>query len=156
MAKKIDLATAPTRFGSRYPSPFDAPCLERKRWRLGDAAGLTQFGVNLLRLAPGVWSAQRHWHASEDEFVYVVEGEVVLITDAGEETFHAGDSAGFKAGDPDAHHFLNRSESEVVLLEIGTRSPVLDEANYPDIDLQMRDGRFEHREGTPYEAKPKG
>jgi len=155
-AKKIDLAAAPTRFGTRYPSPFDAPCRERKRWCLGDAAGLTQFGVNLLRLAPGVWSSQRHWHAGEDEFVYVVEGEVVLVTNAGEETLRAGDSAGFKAGDPDGHHFLNRSDREAVLLEVGTRSPVVDEADYPDIDLQMRNGRFERRDGTPYDTKPRG
>jgi len=86
---------APLGSGTRYPHPFDGPCKERTWHRLGDAAGLTQFGVNLLRLAPGVWSSQRHWHSHEDEFVRVLEGEVVLVTDAGEETMRVGDSAGF-------------------------------------------------------------
>src|ERR1700723_3558755 len=94
MPRKIDLATAPTRFGTAYPAPFDAPCVARRRWRLGAAAGLTQFGANLLRLPPGSWSSQRHWHTHEDELVYVLEGEVVLVTDAGEETLRPGDCAG--------------------------------------------------------------
>ena len=102
--KTIDIALAPTRAGSRYPPPYDAPCRERFRWRLGEAAGLSQFGVNLQRLPPGQWSSQRHWHSHEDEFVWVVEGEVVLVTGAGEEVLRAGDCAGFKAGDPDGHH----------------------------------------------------
>src|SRR5579875_3511299 len=98
VSKKIDLDSAPVTAGTRYPPPHDAPCRARFRTRLGDAAGLTQFGVNLLRLPPGAWSSQRHWHSAEDEFVYVVEGEVVLVTDAGEETLRAGDCAGFEAG----------------------------------------------------------
>src|SRR6476661_1222240 len=107
--KKIDLAAAPTRFGTRYPPPYDQPCQGRRRWQLGEAAGLTQFGVNLLRLDPGVWSSQRHWHTAEDEFVMVLEGEVVLVTEAGEEVLRAGDCAGFRAGEPDAHQLQNRS-----------------------------------------------
>lgn len=150
--KKIAVESAPTRFGSRYPAPFDERCKERKRWQLGDAAGLSQFGVNLLRLPAGQWSSQRHWHAREDEFVYVLEGEVVLVTDAGEETLKAGDCAGFKAGVPDGHHLQNRSGREAVVLEIGSRDAVGDAAAYPDIDLLMPSGGmgYTHRDGKPY------
>src|SRR5262245_30054850 len=100
---KINLETAPTGKGTRYPAPFDAPCKERRWVRLGDAAGLTQFGANLVTLAPGVWSSQRHWHSHEDEFVYVLEGELVLVTDAGDETMRPGDCAAFKAGERNGH-----------------------------------------------------
>src|SRR5690348_6647438 len=100
--KKIDISAAKVSIGSGYPAPYDEPCRQRKRLRLGDVAALTQFGVNLLRLPPGVWSSQRHWHTAEDEFVYVLEGEVVLVTDDGEEVLRAGDCAGFKAGDSNA------------------------------------------------------
>ena len=120
--KKIDIAKAEHLTGSGYPSPHDEPCRNRERWRLGDVAGLTQFGVNLLRLAPGAWSSQRLWHTHEDEFVYVLEGEVALVTDAGEEVLRAGDCAGFKAGDRDGHHLINRSDKEAVLLEVGGRT----------------------------------
>src|SRR5450432_3893378 len=102
--KKIDLASVPVTSGSRYPPPHDAPCQARTRKRLGLAGGLTEFGVNLLTLPPGAWSSQRHWHSHEDEFVWVVAGEVVLVTDTGEETLRPGDCAAFKAGDPDGHH----------------------------------------------------
>jgi uncharacterized cupin superfamily protein len=101
MGKRIDIAALNSVVGTLYPPPFDEPCRARERKRLGDAAGLTQFGVNLLRLPPGAWSSQRHWHAKEDEFVYVLSGEVVLVTDAGEEVLRAGDCAGFKRSDPD-------------------------------------------------------
>ncbi len=150
--KKIDLATAPTRMGTAYPAPFDAPCKDRKRWKLGDAAGLTQFGVNLLRLPPGSWSAQRHWHMAEDEFVYVLEGELVLVTDAGEEVLRAGDCAGFKCGDADGHHLQNRSDKEAVILEVGSRKPGEDAVDYPDIDLKLDRGvkSYLHKDGTPY------
>ena len=96
--KKIDLETAPLVRGSDYPAPFDAACQGRTRRRLARAAGLTQFGVNLQRLPPGQWSSQRHWHTHDEEFVYVLEGEVVLVTDEGEEVLRAGDCAGFAAG----------------------------------------------------------
>ena len=89
MPKKIDVAAARKVAGTLYPAPYDEPCLKRHRTRLGDAAGLTQFGVNLCRLPPGAWSAQRHWHEREDEFVYVLEGEVTLVSDAGEEVCSA-------------------------------------------------------------------
>ena len=152
MPAKIDLESAPTRFGTGYPEPFAGPCARRAKWRLGDAAGLTQFGVNLLRLPPGQWSAQRHWHHHEDEFVYVLEGEVVLVTDAGEETLKAGDCAGFKAGVADGHCLQNRSDREAVLLEVGTRHPGGDGADYPDIDLLLRPGdkTWLHRDGTAW------
>ena len=149
---KIDIDAAPTRFGTGYPPPYDAPCLERKRWKLGDAAGLTQFGVNLQRLAPGVWSSQRHWHTAEDEFVWVVAGEVVLVTEAGEQTLRAGDCAGFAAGAADGHCLQNRSGAEAVILEVGSRRPDEDGCDYPDIDLMLKPGEtgYSHKDGTPY------
>jgi uncharacterized cupin superfamily protein len=152
---KIDIDAAPTRVGTGYPPPFDAPCRERRRWKLGDAAGLDQFGVNLLRLPPGQWSSQRHWHTAEDEFVWVVEGEVVLVTEAGEEILRAGDCAGFKAGVADGHHLQNRSDREAVLLEVGSRRPGDDGADYPDIDLILKAGEttYRHRDGAPYDAQ---
>jgi len=157
MARKIDQEKAPTRFGTGYPPPHDAPCAERRRWKLGDAAGLTQFGVNLLRLPPGQWSSQRHWHLTEDEFVFVLEGEVVLVTDAGEETLRAGDCAGFKAGEPDGHHLVNRSDRQAVMLEIGSRAEGTDAVDYPDIDLAVKAGvaGYSHKDGTPYDSVTK-
>ena len=149
---KIDIDKAPTRFGSAYPPPFDAPCANRRRWKLGDAAGLTQFGVNLMRLAPGVWSSQRHWHTAEDEFVWVVSGEVVLVTDDGEEVLRAGDCSGFKACVANGHQIQNRSGAEAVLLEIGTRAPDTDHSDYPDLDMVVGpDEVYRHRDGTPYD-----
>jgi uncharacterized cupin superfamily protein len=138
--------------GSGYPAPFDAPCAARARQRLGDAAGLTDYGVNLLRLPAGAWSSQRHWHTAEDEFVYVLEGELVLVTDAGEEILRAGDCAGFKAGVKDGHHLQNRSKHDAVVLEVGSRKAVDDEGEYPDIDMCFLkdDAGYVHRDGTPY------
>ena len=152
MAKRIDVARLTPTIGTLYPPPFDAPCRARERTRLGDAAGLTQYGVNLLRLPPGAWSSQRHWHTKSDELIHVVSGEVVLVTDGGEEILRAGDSAGFKAGDRNGHHFQNRSTGDVVLLEIGTRVEG-DAGAYSDIDmitLAGQPGGFAHRDGTPY------
>jgi uncharacterized cupin superfamily protein len=138
---KIDLSTAPRGSGTRYPAAFAAPCKARTWFRLGDAAGLTQFGVNLLRLAPGVWSSQRHWHALEDEFVHVLEGEVVLVEDEGEHTLHPGDCAGFKAGVRNGHCFQNRSNGDVVLLVVGSRNDG-DYGEYSDIDMAFTPGRY--------------
>ena len=153
MKKRIDAATLTTVVGTLYPPPFDAPCRARERTRLGDAAGLTQFGVNLLRLPPGAWSSQRHWHTSGDEFVYVLSGEVVLVTDGGEEVLRAGDAAGFAARDANGHCLQNRSDREARVLEIGTRVPG-DTAYYPNIDLVAPAGGtpavYTHRDGTPY------
>ncbi len=104
---KIDVAAVPKRKGSGYPPPFDAPCADRVRQRLGNAGGLTDFGVNLMRLPPGSWSTQRHWHSAEDEFVYVLEGEVTLIEDGGAQTLlRAGDCAAFPKGSGNGHHMI--------------------------------------------------
>jgi uncharacterized cupin superfamily protein len=152
MTKKIDVNSAATVIGSRYPAPYDAPCVKRFRRCLGDAAGLSHFGVNLTRLPAGTWSSQRHWHTAEDEFIYVVEGELVLVTDAGEEILRAGDCAGFKAGLPDGHHLQNRSGNDALFLEVGSRRPDVDEVAYPDIDLKALKGRagYAHTDGQPY------
>jgi uncharacterized cupin superfamily protein len=158
MSKKIDPNAAPTVAGSSYPAPYDAPCAERLRRRIADVAGLTQFGVNLTRLPPGCWSSQRHWHTREDEFVFIVEGEAVLVTSSGEETLRAGDCAGFKASSADGHHLQNRSDRDVLLLEVGARRPEDDEVFYPDIDLRILKGRggFAHNDEVPYpESKPR-
>jgi uncharacterized cupin superfamily protein len=152
--KKIDIGQAPTRFGTLYPEPYDVPCRDRKRWRLGAAAGLTDFGVNLCRLPPGAWSSQRHWHSHDDEFVYVLEGEVVLVTDAGEEVLAAGDCAGFKAGEADGHHLQNRSDREVVVLEVGANHAE-GVAEYPDIDLRAIASGYVHKDGRGYPAGPR-
>lgn len=153
MAKRIDPATLPVRIGTLYPPPFDEPCLSRERRALGDAAGLTQFGVNLLRLPPGAWSSQRHWEEEEDEFIYVLAGEVVLVTDAGEEVLRPGDAAGFKAGDPDGHCLQNRSAADVLVLEVGTRIQG-SMSTYSDIDMKtLPDGAgapYGRKDGTPY------
>ena len=149
--KKIDISAAPTKHGTRYPAPFDAKCRDRLRWRLGLSAGLTQFGVNLQRLPPGAWSSQRHWHSHEDDFVMVLEGEVVLVTDHGEEWLGAGDCAGFPAGDANGHHLQNRSDRVAVLLEIGADRPGEDTCDYPDIDLKVNsDGDYTDRKGRTY------
>lgn len=147
---KIDIETAEVSTGSRYPAPFDEPCRDKRRWRLGDVAGLTQFGVNLLRMAPGAWSSQRHWHTTEDEFLWVLEGEVVLVSDEGEEVLKAGDCAGFKAGVANGHHLQNRSGAEAVVLEVGTRDWVNDRCDYPDIDMQADADGYLRRDGTRY------
>lgn len=152
MNKKIQIGQAPVVSGSRYPAPYDAPCRERLRRCLGNASGLSQFGVNLTRLPPGTWSSQRHWHSAEDEFIYVLEGELVLVTNDGEELLKQGNAAGFKAGVANAHHLQNRTDRDALYLEIGTRSARVgaDQVDYPDIDLQIRDGHYAHRDGTPY------
>src|ERR1700691_4051676 len=153
MGKRLDLAAIKIVTGSGYPAPFDQPCRSRRRQRLGNAAALTQFGVNRLCLPAGAWSSQRHWHTLEDELIYVLSGEVMLITEHGEELLCAGDAAGVKAGEPNGHCLQTRSATEAVLLEIGGRT-VGDVVQYPDIDLVARaEGAaalFTHRDGTPY------
>jgi uncharacterized cupin superfamily protein len=148
---KIEIDRLPVREGSGYPAPHHEPCLARSRRALGDGAGLTQFGVNLMRLKPGGWSSQRHWHTHEDEFVWIVEGEVVLVTDAGEQVLRAGDCAGFPAGAPNGHHLQNRSDRDAVLLEVGSRRPDEDRCDYPDLDMIVGpDNVYRHRDGTAY------
>jgi uncharacterized cupin superfamily protein len=153
MTKRIDPAVLSPVIGTQYPPPFDLPCRARERKKLGDAAGLTQFGVNLLRLPPGAWSSQRHWHTEGDEFVYVLAGEVALVSDAGAEVLRAGDAAGFKAGDRDGHCLQNRSQSDALVLEIGTRLDS-DAAYYPEIDMVAppsgEPALYTRRDGTPY------
>lgn len=150
MAKRIEAAALKAILGTDYPPPFDQPCLSRERRRLGDVAGLTQFGVNLLRLPPSTWSSQRHWETKSDEFVYVLSGEVVLVTDAGEEVLRPGDAAGFRAGDPDGHCLQNRSALDALLIEIGSRFDD-DAAYYSDIDMKvLAGGEYVHLDGTPY------
>jgi uncharacterized cupin superfamily protein len=151
---KLDLTSVAVRTGSSYPAPFDKIAAGRSRQRLGDAGGLTQFGVNLLQLPPGAWSSQRHWHSAEDEFVYVVSGEVVLVTDKGEEVLRAGDCAAFPRNTPDGHHLINKSGATAVCLEVGTRMPE-DFTYYPDIDLLFDPsvGNYTHKDGTPYASR---
>lgn len=136
-----------------YPAPFAARVAGRQKTGLGDFFGLTNFGVNLTRLAPGAQSALRHAHRVQDEFIYILEGTPTLVTDAGETELAPGMCAGFKAGTGDAHHLVNRSAGEVVYLEIGDRLPG-DAATYPDDDLQavQVDGRWviSHKDGRPY------
>ena len=148
---KIDIASVAKVTGTGYPPPFDAPCAERIRQRLGNAGGLKDFGVNLMHLPPGNWSSQRHWHTHEDEFVYVLEGEVVLIEDAGETMLRAGDCAAFAKNTGNGHHMINRSDATAVYLEIGSRSRE-DLTTCSDIDMMSAaaDGRFGHKDGTRY------
>lgn len=148
---RIDMALVPIRKGSGYPPPFDAPCATRTRQRLGDAGGLSDFGVNLMTLPPGGWSSQRHWHSHEDEFVHVLQGELVLVEDAGETLLRAGDSATFPKGTGNGHHMINRSPSVAIYLEVGSRDRQ-DLTTCSDIDLKSAnaDGRFVHKDGTPY------
>lgn len=149
----IDAGDAPARTGSGYPAPFAAQMGDRLRRRLGDVFGLTAFGVNLARLGPGAHSALRHAHHLEDEFVYILEGTPTLLTDAGETPLRPGMCAGFKAGTGDGHALVNRSDAEVLYLEIGARC-VGETVDYPDVDLRgaTLDGRWTylHKDGTPY------
>ena len=148
---KIDIAAVPERKGAGYPPQFNALCGERVRQRLGDAGRLMDFGVNLMRLPPGNWSSQRHWHSHEDEFVHVLEGELTLIEDGGETVLRAGDCAAFPKGSGNGHHMINRSGVTAVYLEVGSRQSA-DVTTCSDIDMMSSnaDGRFLHKDGTPY------
>ena len=150
---KIDIHAIPEVNACGYPAPFHEIAKGRFRKRLGNAGGLTQFGVNLCRLEPGSASSQRHWHEKEDEFVYVLDGEVVLIEDGGETVLRPGEAASFKAGVANGHHLVNRSAGDALLLEIGTRAAG-EGAHYSDLDMQVvvdeSGSRYLHRNGTPY------
>jgi uncharacterized cupin superfamily protein len=148
---KIDIATVPVRRGTGYPPPFDAPCAERTRRRLGNAGGLRDFGVNFMTLPPGAWSSQRHWHSDEDEFVYVLEGTLTLVEDAGETVLKAGECAAFPKGTGNGHHMINKSSTTALYLEIGSRNSQ-DLTTCSDIDMMSSnaDGRFVHKDGSPY------
>jgi len=150
---KIDIAKLPTDSINMYPDPFWQPIKGRERKRLGNAVGLSQFGVNLTTLKPGTWSSQRHWHRNEDEFVYVLEGEVVLCEEHGETVLKPGDAAGWKANSGVGHCLINRGTRDAVYIEVGTRT-VNDTVVYSDIDMRLeRDKtgtRYLHKTGEPY------
>jgi len=149
----LDPSSVPARKGSVYRHPYREQLAGRQKRALGDALGLTHFGVNLVELGPGAWSSPRHWHSREDEFVYVLDGELTLVTEDGERRLTAGMAAGFPAGVEDGHHLVNRSDGPARYLEVGSRF-VDDVAFYPDIDLVGRNGSggrvFTNRKGEPY------
>ncbi len=151
---KIDIDTAPSRTGSSYPGDLKRSNEDKLRVRLGDAVGLTQFGVNLSTIPPGSASALRHWHKHQDEFVWVVDGEVVLVDDSGETVLRTGDAAGFTAGDGNGHCIVNRSDRPAKILEVGTRTPT-EHVQYPDNDLVLditeTGVRWTREDGTPYD-----
>jgi uncharacterized cupin superfamily protein len=150
---KIDIAKIPVDTVCMYPDPFHKPIAGRGRQRLGDAVGLSQFGVNLTTLKPGTSSSQRHWHRNEDEFVYVIKGEIVLCEDHSETVLKPGDAAGWKADSGQAHCLINRTQEDAVYLEVGART-VNETVVYSDIDMRLeRDktgGRYLKKTGEPY------
>ena len=156
---KIDIAIIPVDTVTNYPDPFWKPLAGRARKRLGNAVGLTQFGVNLTTLQPGAWSSQRHWHRNEDEFIYVLEGELVLREDHGEAVLKPGDTAGWRANGGIGHCLINRTQQDAVYLEIGTRL-INETVVYSDIDMRLeRDktgARYLHKTGEPYPARKAG
>ncbi len=151
----VDQAAAPVKTGSIYPPPYDAMMAGRSSIRLGQAGGLTQFGANVVILAPGAKSSLRHWHRHEDEFVLVTEGHVTLVEDAGPTVMAPGDCAAFPAGVADGHHFINHTDAEARFLVLGSKA-AHEVATYSDVDLvvELKDGAavFTHRDGSPYRA----
>ena len=150
----IDPREIEARTGTGYPEPFRENVVARTKRALGDAFGLSRYGVNLVDLSPGTWSSQRHWHTHEDEFIYVISGQLTLIADAGEQILTAGMVAGFPAGDSNGHHLINKSNEMASYLEIGDRNSQ-DEVFYPDIDLLYKlndkeEREFTNRDGVPY------
>jgi uncharacterized cupin superfamily protein len=150
---KVDIAKVPVKSGTFYPAEFQAECLGRHKQALGDVVGLTQFGVNITRISPGAASALRHWHEQEDEFIYMLEGELVLAENGGEVVLKPGDAAGFKAGSGNAHRLINRTSRDAVYFEVGTRS-TNERVHYPDVDLELvrdeKGRRYLRRSGEPY------
>ena len=148
---RLDLSSIPVVSGTDYPEPFAQAVDGRTRQALGDVGGLTRFGVNLVELQPGAASSQRHWHSHEDEFVMMVSGELVLITDEGETLMRAGDCAAFPAGKPNGHQLVNRSWGPGVFLVVGSRDKA-DIATYPDVDLRFEGATnsYTHKDGSPY------
>jgi uncharacterized cupin superfamily protein len=150
---KIDLASVPVKTGTIYPAPYDAEVAGRSSLRLGDAGGLTQFGVNIVILAPGAKSSMRHWHLNEDEFVMVTMGSCTLMQDNGPTIMHPGDCAAFPAGVPDGHCFINHTAEEARFLVVGTKAKT-ETATYSDIDLKVHQGggvnRFTYKDGTDW------
>ena len=148
---RLDLSSIPVVKGTGYPEPFAELVDGRSRQALGDAGGLSQFGANLVELQPGAASSQRHWHSHEDEFVMMVSGELVLVTDEGETIMRAGDCAAFPAGRPNGHHLVNRGWGPGVFLCVGSRVKE-DVASYPDVDLRYDNATeaYTRKDGTPY------
>jgi len=151
----LDPMSVTPRTTSPYPTEaLRAPLAGRAKRALGEALGLRNFGVNLVHLAPGAHSSARHWHERQDEFIYVLEGEITLVTDAGARALGPGTCAGFPAGKPDGHHLVNRGDSVAIYLEVGDRMPG-ERVHYPDADLEGRTPnaatRFFHKDGTPYD-----
>jgi uncharacterized cupin superfamily protein len=154
---KIDIAKIPAQAIASYPKEFATVISGREKQKIGDVVGLTQFGVNITRIKAGSASALRHCHEQEDEFIYVLEGEITLIEDGGATVLHPGDAAGFKAGVANGHHLVNKSARDALYLEIGTRAKH-ERAHYPDVDLVGQKDehgfRFSHRSGEPYPKEP--
>ncbi len=158
MMPKLDLSQVPQKTGSIYPEPYAGMMQGRSSLRLGDAGGLTQFGVNLVTLQPGAMSSLRHWHLNEDEFVMVTEGECVLVDDAGETLMRPGDCAAFPANTPNGHHFLNRSDRPARFLVVGTKARQ-ETATYSDVDMMVHmtqgaggGARFTYKDGTDWQG----
>ncbi|MCA3260712.1 MAG: cupin domain-containing protein [Telmatospirillum sp.] len=147
----LDPKTIAPRVGTNYPEPYRSKLGGREKRVVGDAVGLKNFGVNLVRLPPGAMSAMRHWHTRQDEFVYVLEGTAMLLSDAGKTPIPAGSCAGFPAGTPDGHCIVNETDRDVVYLEVGDRTSG-DVSTYPDADMM---GKFVHswamtrKDGSP-------
>lgn len=152
-ATPIDPVALQAKNSSGYPEPYRSQVLPREKRALGDVAGLTRIGINHTTLFPGVASSMRHWHTHEDELVFVLSGEVVLVTDAGEQALKAGQCAGFPAGLKNGHHLINRGPVPAVYLEISNRDPA-DAASYPDVDLRWNapdsPQQYSHKDGRAY------
>ena len=152
---KLDLTQVPVKSGTIYPAPYDAEVKGRSSLRLGDAGGLTQFGVNIVILAPGAKSSLRHWHLNEDEFVMITHGECTLMQDAGPTTLQVGDCAAFPAGVPDGHCFINHTGAEARFLVVGSKAKA-ETATYSDVDLQVHQAggvnRFTYKDGTNWKG----
>ena len=152
---KIDLSTVPVKTGTIYPAPYAAEVVGRSSLRLGEAGGLTQFGVNIVILPPGAKSSMRHWHLNEDEFVMVIAGACTMLLDAGPTIMHPGDCAAFPAGKPDGHCFVNHTDAEARFLVVGTKS-VAEQATYAEVDLMVHQdsgvNRWTYKDGTDWQG----
>jgi uncharacterized cupin superfamily protein len=149
---RIDLDTIPQTNRTGYPPPFNEAVAGRLQRRLSPATGLAEFGVSHVVLKPGAWSSQRHWHEGEDEFLVMIEGEAVLVDDAGDHLLRTGDCAAFPKGERNGHHLQNRSEGDCAFIVVGAGRS--EGGDYPDIDMRFTaEGNYVHKDGTPYEAK---
>lgn len=148
---KIDPDACPESHGTTYPDPYRDPVRDRRWRRIGAGAGLTDFGANLVTLAPGVWSSQRHWHEKDDELLVMLEGELVLVEDEGRTLLRAGDIAAWPGDVANGHHLINESDADARFLVVGANTAG---AHYPDIDLEVRigEGFYRRKDGTPYRA----